>query len=192
VIINHYKLIIPTIPDSINDIASFGASYYDIRSMKKKWQDIAEHAIIDAVSNKDLPERFAGKIGIFFRLIFEHRRRRDDDNYYLMCKGIIDAFTKCGLIEDDNSEAVGFNGIRVQVDADRPGVFIYITEKIKDVDAVNLDDYAKFTNPRRSADSRPDEEVRAESNPLRIGKVSDAAESNAAAPDNDNGSVKPA
>src|SRR5680860_111467 len=129
---NQYDIIIPVEPNSINEIVSFGSQFSDIRSLKKKWQEIATFYLQEKIDSGDLPEFFTGIIGIRFFIYFEKRRKRDEDNYYLMCKGIVDSMVELGLVEDDNSEIVKFDGIRCYIDRDQPRVLISIIEYTSD------------------------------------------------------------
>lgn len=125
---NEYNVIIPVSPNSINEIVSFGSQFSDIRSLKKKWEDLSAVYFQELIDEQRLPEYFTGVIGVRFFIYFEKHRRRDEDNYYLMCKGIIDCMVNLGLVEDDNSLIVKFDGIRCYVDRDRPRIVISIIE----------------------------------------------------------------
>lgn len=125
---NVYDIVIPVPPNSINEIVSFGSQFSDIRSLKKKWEKIAMHYLQELIDTEYLPEYFTGIIGVRFFIYFEKYRKRDGDNYYLMCKGIIDSMVELGLVEDDNSEIVKFDGIRCYVDKERPRVVVKIIE----------------------------------------------------------------
>ena len=135
---NYYKLIIPVNPDSINKVVKYGKREGDVVVLKRKWESLAVNYILKAQQDGELPEEFLGKIGVHFKLIFDTERERDGDNYTLMCKGILDAFTKLRMIRDDNYKYVDDNGRRFQVEPERGRVEIYITEKILDRQIVEI------------------------------------------------------
>ena len=87
--------------------------------------------IEQAIANEELPSRFKGRIGVFFKLFFSTHRGRDGDNYSAMCKGIIDAMVQKNMIKDDNSDYVDDDGRRLRVDPERPRAEVYIKEKNK-------------------------------------------------------------
>lgn len=128
----HYKFTIPVTPDSINKVTKYGKTDGDVLHLKKKWEKIAIMQLQHEINEGRLPKEFKGVIGLHFKLYFEFSRTRDDDNYTLMCKGILDAFVRVGLIEDDSNEFVKDNGRRLIVDPDHPRVDVYITEHIAD------------------------------------------------------------
>lgn len=135
---NYYKIIIPKNPDSINKVVKYGKRSGDVVVLKRKWEELAMIYIKKAQDEDELPEKFLGKIGIHFKLIFETQRERDGDNYTLMCKGILDAFVQMGMIKDDNFNYVDDNGRRFDVDNERPRVEIYITETILNSQIVSI------------------------------------------------------
>lgn len=127
-----HKIIIPLSPDSINKVTKYGKTDGDVLQLKKKWERIMISRINELHAEGSLPERFRGVIGVHFKLFFEFNRTRDDDNYTLMCKGILDAFVRTDMIEDDNNQFVQDNGRRLSVDPERPRVEVHIVEKIPD------------------------------------------------------------
>lgn len=135
---NYYKIIIPKNPDSINKVVKYGKRSGDVVVLKRKWEELAMIYIKKAQDEDELPEKFLGKIGIHFKLIFETQRERDGDNYTLMCKGILDAFVQMGMIKDDNFNYVDDNGRRFDVDNERPRVEIYVTETILNSQIVSI------------------------------------------------------
>jgi len=140
---NHYKITIPVRPDSINRVVKYGKKEGDIVHLKRKWEKITMRYIDEALLNQELPKKFKGIIGVHFKLYFETMRERDGDNYSLMCKGILDAFVALNLIRDDNFHYVEDNGRRLEIDAERPRVDVYITEKVPDDQIVSIKDYKK-------------------------------------------------
>jgi len=135
---NYYKLIIPVNPDSINKVVKYGKKDGDVVVLKRKWEHLGISYIRRAIDDRTLPEKFNGRIGVHFKLIFETERERDGDNYTLMCKGILDAFVLEKMIKDDNYKFVDDNGRRFRVDKERPSVEVYITETITDRDVVSI------------------------------------------------------
>jgi len=135
---NHYKFVIPKNPDSINKVVKYGKKNGDVVGLKRKWEKLALIYLRKARDDGDLPEKFVGKIGVHFKLIFETERERDGDNYTLMCKGVLDAFVMERMIRDDNYKYVDDNGRRFQVEGDRGRVEMYITETITDRDVVSI------------------------------------------------------
>lgn len=138
---NHYKLIIPYAPDSINKVVTYGKKEGDIVVLKHKWQKIAHTLIESAIANGELPVRFKGRIAVKFFLYFRTNRGRDGDNYSAMCKGVLDAFVQKNMIKDDNSKFVDDDGRRLRVDPDRPRAELFITEKIKENSLVYIKPY---------------------------------------------------
>lgn len=134
----NYKITIPGQPDSINQVTSYGKNEGDLMHIKKKWEKIAFVQLQEELTEDRLPIKFRGVIGLHFKLYFELNRRRDDDNYTLMCKGILDAFVKMGMIEDDSNEFVQDNGRRLIIDPERPRVVVYITEKLENEDVPDI------------------------------------------------------
>lgn len=141
--INQYKLIIPYAPDSINKVITYGKKEGDIVVLKHKWQKIAHILLESAICSGELPTRFKGKIGVRFVLYFSTHRGRDGDNYSAMCKGVIDAMVQKNMIIDDSSRYVDDDGRRLKVDPDRPRAEVYIKEKIKDEDIVQIQPYER-------------------------------------------------
>lgn len=139
--VNKYRLIIPYAPDSINKVVTYGKKEGDIVVLKHKWQKLAHTLIEQAIANGELPSRFKGRIGVFFKLYFKTHRGRDGDNYSAMCKGVIDAFVQKNMIKDDNSDYVDDDGRRLRVDEDRPRAEVYIKEKIADNSLVTIKPY---------------------------------------------------
>lgn len=139
---NNYKLVIPYAPDSINKVVTYGKKEGDIVVLKHKWQKLAHTLIEQAIANEELPSRFKGRIGVFFKLFFSTHRGRDGDNYSAMCKGIIDAMVQKNMIKDDNSDYVDDDGRRLRVDPERPRAEVYIKEKIKDDSLISIKPYA--------------------------------------------------
>lgn len=139
--INNYKLVIPYSPDSINKVVTYGKKEGDIVVLKHKWQKIAHTMIEQAIAKEELPVKFKGRIGVFFKLYFTTHRGRDGDNYSAMCKGIIDAFVQKNMIKDDNSDYVDDDGRRLRVDPERPRAVVYIKEKIEDDSLVSIKPY---------------------------------------------------
>lgn len=139
--INNYKLLIPVSPDSVNTVIQYGKREGDIVALKKKWEHIAMTFIDEAINEEMLPERFNGRIAIFFKLYFSVKRNRDGDNYAAMCKGILDAFVVKNMVKDDNAKFVDDDGRRLRVDQERPRVEVYIREKIDDGSLVGIGDY---------------------------------------------------
>lgn len=135
---NNYKIVIPKNPDSINKVVKYGKKSGDVVVLKRKWEELAMIYIKKNQDEGELPEKFLGKIGIHFKLIFETQRERDGDNYTLMCKGILDAFVQMGMVRDDNHNFVDDNGRRFEVDNERPRVEIYITETILNSQIVSI------------------------------------------------------
>jgi len=151
---NFYKFVIPVKPDSINKVCQFGKTGGDIIKMKHKWEKIAMTYIARARDSGDLPESFFGKIGVHFKLFFEYERQRDGDNYALMCKGILDAFVKSQMIEDDNYTHVDDNGRRFEIDKDQSRVEVHITEKLHGNNIVQINyapGKAQLNNKYRSS-----------------------------------------
>lgn len=140
--INHYKLVLPYAPDSINKVMTYGKKEGDIVVLKHKWQKLAHTYIEQAIANGDLPTRFKGRIAVFFKLYFATHRGRDGDNYSAMCKGVIDALVQKNLIPDDNSKYVDDDGRRLRVDSERPRAEVFIKEMIKDDSLVSIEPYA--------------------------------------------------
>lgn len=136
--VNHYKLLIPVPPDSINKVITYGKKEGDIVVLKHKWQKVAHTCIDEAIINGELPEKFKGRVAFFFKLYFQTNRERDGDNYAAMCKGIIDAFVQKRLIQDDSAEFVDDDGRRLRVEPDRPRVEVYVKEKIPGNDLVDI------------------------------------------------------
>jgi len=155
--INHFKIVIPFSPDSINRVITYGKKEGDIVVLKHKWQKLAHLAIDTALEDGNLPPKFKGKIGVLFKCYFEYHRNRDGDNYTAMCKGIIDALVQKRMIKDDNSEYVDDNGRRLLVDDDRPRVEVFITERIPGNELVSLPihqvnpGYYKFLWPTKNS-----------------------------------------
>lgn len=129
---NYLKFVVPVRPDSINKVCQYGKKGGDVIQMKHKWEKIARIYIRRAIVDGELPEYFDGKIGVHFKLFFELERQRDGDNYTLMCKGILDAFVKEGMIEDDNYTHVDDNGRRFAIDKDQSRVEVHIVEKVEE------------------------------------------------------------
>ena len=138
--VNNYKFLIPVSPDSVNTVIQYGKREGDIVALKKKWEHIAMTFIDEAIDEGTLPERFNGRISIFFALYFSVKRNRDGDNYTAMCKGILDAFVVKHLVKDDNSKFVDDDGRRLRVDQERPRVEVFIKEKIEDGSLVGVGD----------------------------------------------------
>lgn len=150
--IESYKLIIPTSPDSINKVITYGKKEGDIVVLKHKWQKIAHSFIEEAISENILPAKFKGRVAFFFKLYFETERTRDSDNYEAMCKGIIDAFVQKRLVKDHSSKYVDDDGRRLRVDQDRPRVEIYIKDKLKNDELVNINyNYGSNTIPKHAS-----------------------------------------
>jgi len=170
----HYKLIIPVKPDSINQVCTYGKKGGDILKLKHKWEKIAIGYIKRARVEMVLPEEFHGKIGVHFKLFFEQRRERDGDNYTLMCKGILDAFVKDGMIIDDNHKYVDDNGRRMKIDKDRPRVEVHITEKVDDNKFVSISDYA--SSKTQSHSKNKSEQCRADGNIRIQGSIGNLAD----------------
>jgi Holliday junction resolvase RusA-like endonuclease len=126
---NKHLLVLSTRPDSINDVVQYGRKRADLVSLKKKWQQITEGQLLYDLATNNIPEHFDCKVGFFFKFYFELNRRRDADNYFLMCKGIIDAIVNTGIIDDDDYRYVDFDGIRIYTDRERPRLEVHITEK---------------------------------------------------------------
>lgn len=145
--LNKYKITVPYSPESINKVITYGKKEGDIVSLKHKWQKISHTIVEQAIIDGNLPARFKGKIGVFFKLYFATNRDRDGDNYEAMCKGITDAFVQKRLVPDDNSRYIDDDGRRLRVDAERPRVDVYITEKIKDNSLVNITPYEQIVSP---------------------------------------------
>lgn len=139
--INHYKVIIPYAPDSINQVVQYGKKSGDVVMLKHKWEKVAHFIIDQNIYDGNLPDRFHGKVGFFFKLFFKTERERDGDNYTLMCKGIIDAFVEKGFIEDDSARFVDDNGRRLRIDPESPRVEIYIKEKVSDRKLIRIKEY---------------------------------------------------
>lgn len=139
--VNRYKITIPYAPDSINKVVTYGKKEGDIIVLKHKWQKIAHTQIEKAIAKGDLPIRFKGRIGVFFKLYFSTHRGRDGDNYAAMCKGIIDALVQKNLIKDDNSDYIDDDGRRLRVDPECPRADVYITEKIPDNKLLTIKPY---------------------------------------------------
>jgi len=133
-----HKFLIPVKPDSINKVCSYGKKDGDVMNMKLKWEKIARNYLRRAIAANELPIKFEGKIGVHFKLFFELERERDGDNYTLMCKGILDAFVKEGMIPDDNYKYVDDNGRRINIDRDQSRVEVHIIEKIKGGNFINI------------------------------------------------------
>jgi Holliday junction resolvase RusA-like endonuclease len=142
---NNYKIIIPYAPDSINQVVQYGKRNGDVVMLKHKWEKVANFIIDQNVWDGNLPDKFRGRIGFFFKLYFKTERERDGDNYTLMCKGIIDAFVKKGFIKDDNARFVDDDGRRLRIDPEAPRVEIYIKEKIEDDILVKIKPYEQPT-----------------------------------------------
>lgn len=136
-----YKLVIPYAPDSINKVITYGKKEGDIVVLKHKWQKLAHTYIEKAIADEELPVRFKGRIGVFFKIYFRTRRTRDGDNYTAMCKGILDAFVQKQMIKDDNSDFVDDDGRRLRVDEARPRIVVYIKDKIPGSSLVKIDHY---------------------------------------------------
>jgi len=136
--INKYKLLIPISPDSINKVITYGKKEGDIVVLKHKWQKLAHCFIEEAINEGQLPAKFKGRVSFFFKLYFETERTRDGDNYAAMCKGIIDAFVQKNMIEDDNALFVDDDGRRLRVDPERARCEVYIKEKIKGSELVEI------------------------------------------------------
>lgn len=143
--VNNYKIVIPYAPDSINQVVQYGKKSGDVVMLKHKWERVANAIIDQNIWDGNLPERFKGKVGFFFKLYFKTERERDGDNYTLMCKGIIDAFVRKGFVEDDNARFVDDDGRRLRIDADAPRVEVYIKEKIKDNKLVSIKPYEQIS-----------------------------------------------
>lgn len=156
--INHYKIILPFSPDSINKVITYGKKEGDIVVLKHKWQKLSHLIIEEAIASGQLPTKFKGRVAFFFKLYFETARTRDGDNYEAMCKGIIDAFVQKRLLQDDNSHLVDDDGRRLRIDRDRPRVEIYIKEKIKDIELVSIKYDKKFEliAPKQDDDDNED------------------------------------
>jgi len=150
---NKYKIIIPVSPDSINKVATYGKKEGDVVVLKHKWQKLAYTILEEKINAGDLPNKFKGKIGVFFKLFFETSRQRDGDNYEAMCKGVIDALVYLKMIKDDNTEFVDDDGRRLRVEKDRPRVEVVITEKIKDEDLISIN-YGLLSSERQKTNSK--------------------------------------
>lgn len=148
-LVNKYKLIIPVSPDTINRVIKYGKKEGDITQLKNKWQRLAVCFIGQAVDRGELPARFRGRIGIFFRLFFETFRTRDGDNYTAMCKGILDAIVSEGLIPDDNVNFVDDNGRRLRHGCGQPRVEVYIDEHVSKEFIVEIN-APEYYNPGKS------------------------------------------
>lgn len=160
---NKYKIIIPVSPDSINQVATYGKRDGDIVGLKHKWQKLAYTILNEKINSGDLPCKFKGKIGVFFKLFFETSRQRDGDNYEAMCKGVIDALVYLKMIKDDNTEFVDDDGRRLRVEKERPRVEVIITEKIKDEDLISIN-YGLLSSEQQKNDNettrKPDRKAR--------------------------------
>lgn len=122
----------------------FGRKEADITQLKKKWERIAITFIEEAQINGELPDRFHGKISVFFKLYFSMVRNRDGDNYEAMCKGITDALVVKRLVLDDNSNIIDDDGRRLRIDPERPRVEVLIKEKLPDGSLVSIDNYHRY------------------------------------------------
>jgi len=126
-----YKIIIPVIPDSINEAMSYQDSWASLAVIKKKWEQLARVTIREKVAEGSLPSKLREPITIKYKMYFTSKMRRDPDNYFLMTKGITDALVREGLIADDDYTRLRFNGIEVIIDPDRPRVEMFIFEPLQ-------------------------------------------------------------
>jgi len=148
---NNYKFTLPYPPDSLNKVMKFGKKEGDIVKIKHKWERLSILYINQAINSNMLPRQFTGKIGVHFKLYFKTSRERDGDNYASMCKGILDAFVKEGMIRDDSQQYVNDNGRRLILDRDRPRVDVYITEEVDDDDVVEIKPLVEINYEQRSS-----------------------------------------
>lgn len=123
-----WQLLIPFGAESINSVMGFGVETAGITALKHRWENLARTYLVRMLDERALPERFPFPVRLTFRCFFSKRRVHDDDNYFVMAKGIGDAFTALGLIRDDSHTFVNFGGIDFHLDRERPRVVVEIEE----------------------------------------------------------------
>ena len=130
--IENYKLIIPTSPDSINKVITYGKKRRRHCCFKAQVAKDSSLFLLRKQYQKIFCQlNLKGALLSFLNYILKLERTRDSDNYEAMCKGIIDAFVQKRLVKDDSSKYVDDDGRRLRVDRDRPRVEIYIKDKLK-------------------------------------------------------------
>lgn len=123
-----WNLLIPFGAESINSVMGFGVETAGVTALKHRWENLARTYIMRKLDERELPEAFPFPVRLTFHCYFAKRRVRDEDNYFVMAKGIGDAFTALGLLRDDNQTFVNFGGINFSQDIDRPRVLVEIEE----------------------------------------------------------------
>ncbi len=122
--VKNYKIIIPYQPDSFNQVY-FGKNR-EVSDLKLRWEHRMTTVLENQVREHNLPYKIKGISEFFFKLYFETHRTRDADNYYLITKGIMDAFVTTNIIKDDSSKYALHNGMRVFIDPERPRIEVFI------------------------------------------------------------------
>ena len=131
-----YTLIIPYGPDSLNQ--HYFGTRQEMMDLKLRWEQRTITVLEQATAERLIPYRFTGTAEFFFRLYFENPRNRDLDNYFLIVKGIMDAFVTTAIVKDDNYRYVLQNGMRIFLDPERPRIELDITHRYDDRDYVSI------------------------------------------------------
>lgn len=117
------RLLIPKIQQSLNVL------------LRRHWTYIrgagGEQEIFDILVKKEYekykPLNFRGKkVKIIYTLYFPTKGRRDYSNYGQ--KMLDDSLVKCGIIDDDNSDVVVEETVRIRYNKTNPGTVIDILE----------------------------------------------------------------
>lgn len=134
--ISKYKIIIPYKPDSFNQI--YFGTRNEMSELKLRWEKRTITTLENLMLENELPRRFEGVAEFFFKLYFEYNRNQDIDNYFLIIKGIMDAFVTVGMLKDDTHHYALQNGLRVDYDNEKPRIEVYITHKYDDRKYINI------------------------------------------------------
>ena len=76
-----------------------------------------ELAMLEAIQHG---RRLKGKVGVFYRFKVPDNRRRDEANLIQSCKPYIDGVVDSGKIQGDHWQALGTQGVSVEI---VPGLF---------------------------------------------------------------------
>jgi len=134
-----YIITIPVEAESINDVVREGGGFVGLRTLREKWSKIAEHSLIEAIDESTIPPKFTEPISVRVTFYFKADRTRDGDNYYLVVKSFLDAMTRAGIIEDDSSEFVDFDGMRFRKSTHSPRIEVEITLRNEPKEIVKIE-----------------------------------------------------